>query len=209
MLLALKLSRKRRHSISGKGNQLKNEGVFLNVSYDIEGNNNQVIVQKGSIISDTLIYMRGDNHQLIIHSNCKYRGGSFHFEDDSCLIELGEGTTVESAHLAATEPGKKIVVGKDCMLSTDIVFRTGDSHSIIDRQTGKRINHAKDIKIGNHVWIGANATVLKGVNIDDNSIISSGAIVTASVPANSIAGGIPAKVLKNDVNWLREKIYTE
>ena len=54
----------------------------------------------------------------------------------------------------------------------------------------------KPIKIGKRVWIGAHATILSGVTVGDNSIIAAGAVVTKDVPANSVVGGVPAKVIK-------------
>lgn len=52
------------------------------------------------------------------------------------------------------------------------------------------------IRIGNNVWIGAQATVLPGVTIGDGAIVGAGAVVTRDVPANVIVGGIPAKIIK-------------
>ena len=52
------------------------------------------------------------------------------------------------------------------------------------------------IRIGNNVWIGAQATVLPGVTIDDGAIVAAGAVVTRDVPANVIVGGVPAKIIK-------------
>ena len=52
------------------------------------------------------------------------------------------------------------------------------------------------ITIGNRVWIGANATILPGVVIGDNAVIAAGAVVTKDVPANALAGGVPAKIIK-------------
>lgn len=54
----------------------------------------------------------------------------------------------------------------------------------------------KKVIIGNHVWIGANVTILKGVTIGDNVVIGAGSVVTKDIPANSIAVGSPAKVIK-------------
>ena len=54
----------------------------------------------------------------------------------------------------------------------------------------------KPIKIGKNVWIGSNAAVLPGVTIGDNAVIGAGAVVTKDVPANRIAAGVPAKVIK-------------
>lgn len=52
------------------------------------------------------------------------------------------------------------------------------------------------VKIGNGVWVGAHATILLGVTIGDNAVIAAGAVVTKDVPANAVAGGIPAKTIK-------------
>lgn len=207
LFIAMNFIKKTKRSVSGKRNKIVNEGVLINVKYDIIGNENVITIKKGAIVSDTKIFIRGDRHNLFFDKNCKYKGGSLHFEDYDCSIKLGENTTVESAHIAATEPGKHILIGKDCMLSTDITFRTGDSHSIIDVATNKRINYAQNIEVGNHVWIGANVTILKGVKIGNNSIISSGAIVTNEVSENSISGGVPAKIIKTGINWSRDRIY--
>lgn len=55
----------------------------------------------------------------------------------------------------------------------------------------------KSIHIGKNVWIGAGATLLPGVSIGENSIVAAGAVVTKSVPANTIVGGVPAKFIKS------------
>jgi len=198
---------KSRASISGKNNVVRNKGVLINVKYDILGDNNVIEIMNGAILSDMLIYIRGDNHKLKIGENCAYKGGSIWFEDKNCRIEMGQKTTIESAHLAVTEPGRKIIIGDDCMFSYAIELRTGDSHSIIDNQTGKRINPAQDIIIGNHVWIGAHSIILKGVTVSDNSIIGTNSLVTGDIPGNTISAGIPAKVLKTGIDWVRERIY--
>ena len=67
-----------------------------------------------------------------------------------------------------------------------------------DHNPAKRQNlHHKPIRIGNGVWIGANVTVTAGVTIGDNAIIAAGAVVTKDVPANMIAAGVQAKVIKS------------
>ncbi|MBC8767869.1 acyltransferase [Arenibacter sp. BSSL-BM3] len=208
--IVLRLQRigtKFKKSVIGKGNKIKNRGVSINVKYDIIGNHNHIIIKHGAIMSNITIFIRGDHHQLIIGENVQFSGGSVWFEDEHCTIEIGNGTTIESAHLAITEPNKKITIGEDCMFSSNIEFRTGDSHSILDNVTKKRINYAQNIKVGNHVWIGAHSIILKGIEIGDNSIIGTSSLVTKNIPSNVIAGGLPAKVLKNNIDWVRERIY--
>ena len=63
----------------------------------------------------------------------------------------------------------------------------------------ERRNHiavATPVTIGNDVWIGGNVTTLPGVNIGDKAVIAAGAVVTKDVPDNTVAGGVPAKVIK-------------
>ncbi len=208
--LAIRVQRifdKTRKPISGNNNKIKNDGVFLNVKLDIIGNNNVIEVKERSVLSDMMIYMRGDNHHLRIEKGCRIKGGRIWFEDEWGYIKIGEKTTIYSALLAVTEPKSKILIGKDCLFADDIEIRTGDSHSILDIVRQKRINYAQDISIGTHVWVGAKSTILKGVTIQDNSIVSFGAIVTRDVPPNTIVAGIPAKVVKENINWLRKRIY--
>ena len=52
------------------------------------------------------------------------------------------------------------------------------------------------IRIGKNVWIGSNSTILPGVTIGDNSVVAAGAVVTKNVEANTIVGGVPAKIIK-------------
>ena len=56
--------------------------------------------------------------------------------------------------------------------------------------------HPAPIHIGKRVWIGANATVTSGVTIGDNAVVAAGAVVNRDVPANTIVGGVPAKIIK-------------
>ena len=65
------------------------------------------------------------------------------------------------------------------------------------KPTERSNNYPAPIHIGKNVWIGSHATILPGVTINDNAIIAAGAVVTKDVPANTIVGGIPAKLIKH------------
>ena len=127
-----------------------------------------------------------------------------YLEDDMSSISIGKGFTMGSGHIAATE-GKSIAIGDDCMFSDDIEIRNGDSHSICDKN-GNRINHAKDVRIGNHVWLTAHVRVLKGSSIADGSVIANSSIVTSRLETpNAVYGGMPVSVLKSDITWKRPR----
>jgi len=91
----------------------------------------------------------------------------------------------------------KIYIGKGCTIARDVIIRDFDAHSI--EQEGFEI--AIPITIGNHVWVGNRAMVLKGVSIGDGAVIAAGAIVTKNVPPRSLVAGVPAKVIKENITW--------
>lgn len=103
--------------------------------------------------------------------------------------------------------GKRVFINEGCCFQDQGGIEIGDDTLIGHQVVLATINHdldpykrgnmlIKPIKIGKRVWIGAHATILSGVTIGDNSIIAAGAVVTKDVPANSVVGGVPAKIIK-------------
>lgn len=104
------------------------------------------------------------------------------------------------------EESKGITIGSDCMFSSGIVFQAGDAHSILNKK-GERINLPEDILLGVHVWVGMNVMCEKGALIADGCIIGAGSIVTHQFcERDCVIAGVPAKVIKRDIQWERERI---
>ena len=61
--------------------------------------------------------------------------------------------------------------------------------------------NAKPVRIGNHVWIGENSMVLKGVAIGDGAVVAASSVVTRDVPPRCLVAGAPAKVVREDIEW--------
>ncbi len=91
---------------------------------------------------------------------------------------------------AATE----IVIGESCMLAYGAFVTDSDWHGVYDRS--QPIGQTSPVRIEDNVWIGDSAIVCKGVRIGANSIIGAGSVVVRDIPANAVAAGNPATVLK-------------
>jgi acetyltransferase-like isoleucine patch superfamily enzyme len=194
-------------SIKGRfGNSIILKSAFLTkTKIKINGKNNLVLIHPENRLYNCLLHISGNNCKIIIGQHCILSNAELWIEDNGGEIEIGYRTTMEGGHIAATE-GKSITIGVDCMFSHRIEIRNGDSHAIYDTESRKRINKAQSIVVGNHVWLGADAKILKGASIGDNSIIATGAIVTGKhEDLNAVYVGIPAKKIKEGVFWMRER----
>lgn len=86
-----------------------------------------------------------------------------------------------------------ITLGDGCQIGHNVVFATLN-HGITPEDRPN--TYPAPIVLGRGVWVGSNATIVQGVTIGDHAIVAAGAVVTKDVPANTIVGGVPAKVIK-------------
>lgn len=102
-----------------------------------------------------------------------------------------------------------VIIGAGCMVSAGVILRTTDYHTIIKQGTHTVINDNKDIIIGNRVWIGANAMILKGSVLPDNSVIGAQSVVAGKFDESNVAiAGVPARIVKRGIDWDRRDIST-
>jgi acetyltransferase-like isoleucine patch superfamily enzyme len=194
--------------VKGTQNRILFPGAFIKKSIvTIKGNNNLIQIGSGSIFDSVNINIKGNDHRLTFNKHCRIRNLEFWFEDNNCKISVGKNSAFYGGHIAVTEPNSEIEIGENCLFSSEIDIRNGDSHSIIDLNTNKRINYAKNIIIGNKVWIGKYCQILKGAIIEDNCIVGIRSLVNTRIPKNTLAVGTPAKVIKSNVTWEIERIY--
>jgi acetyltransferase-like isoleucine patch superfamily enzyme len=92
---------------------------------------------------------------------------------------------------------KKITIGKGCAIARDVIIRDTDAHQFINSPYPMN----QEVSIGEHVWIGNRAIIMKGVSIGDGAVIAAGSIVTTDVPGKCLVGGVPARVLRENVDW--------
>lgn len=126
------------------------------------------------------IFAIQDNAYVIVRSNA--------------VLSLAGGYINSNAQIVCSE---KITIGKGAAIADGVIIRDSDDHEI-QREGYRKV---EPINIGEHVWIGQRATILKGVTIGDNAIIAAGSVVTRDVPANTLVGGVPARVIRTDIGW--------
>lgn len=111
-------------------------------------------------------------------------------------IVIGNNTYINNGACIISD-GCKIKIGENCLFGSSLQILDSDFHDLspANRFGGDNILKG-DINIEDNVFVGNNVTILKGVVIGENSVIANGSIVTSSIPANVIAAGIPAKVIR-------------
>lgn len=190
---------------------LKNEiylsnAVLRNSKIQINGQGNKVIFGKNVYLMNLNILITGDKNEILIKDYVVGDQVDICIEDEHNTISVGTHTNFSGKiHLACTE-STGIYIGENCLFSSEIVVRTGDSHSIFDN-TGKRINTAASVKIGDHVWVGHRVLITKGSEINQDSVVGTGAIVTKKIDrANVVIAGVPARVVSENINWNKKRV---
>ena len=191
------------------GSSVKYYGGRAWIRKDVCGQDNSISVGRDCIIEAAYLKIHGNNNKLNIGNNVVIgKDCSFWMEGNNLSISIGDDVTMTSSvHLLCQECDNKIVIGKDCMFANHISIRTSDSHPIYDTVSNQRTNHAKDVVVGEHVWIAPQVVIMKGVTIGSNSIIGTNTIVTKDVPDSCLAVGAPAKVVKKSIMWTREHLF--
>ena len=103
------------------------------------------------------------------------------------------GSRVDVGENVVMRGGGGIYIGNDVLIAAGATLAS-QGHPICPPRWGRVVS--KPVRIGNEVWIGANATILPGVTIGDGSIVAAGAVVTHDVPSFSIVAGVPARVIR-------------
>lgn len=115
---------------------------------------------------------------IIIFDNAKMKIGNSFINND-CIVRCHQAITI----------------GDECAISHGFTIMDSDAHKL-----NGTVNTAP-VVIEDHVWIGSHVTVLPGVHIGEGAVIAAGAVVTYDVPPRCLAGGVPAKVIRENIEW--------
>jgi acetyltransferase-like isoleucine patch superfamily enzyme len=151
--------------------------------------------------TDGMVFL-GPRLQVQVAPGARLRLGRF--------VWVGHGSKIR-CHEGSVEIGPKTVIGQDCTISAYRRVRIGAACVIADRAMFIDFDHnvadteqpirkqgiyMREVEVGNNVWIGYNAQILRGVRVGDNAIIGANSVVTRDIPANAVAAGSPARVVR-------------
>lgn len=143
-------------------------------------------------------FILGEQSKLLLHGVTNVLTGLHIVVNQGAVLELGSGYI--NSHVTI-DCFKKISIGQDVAIAKGVTLRDSNNHQIINENNDIKTIHSDPINIGDHVWIGTNAIILPGVTVGNNAVIAAGAVITKNVPANTLVGGVPAKIIKQDINW--------
>lgn len=140
-------------------------------------------------------YEIGDNVQFGYPIGGRFKNGYCELQarTPNSIIKIGDNTAINNNFMAIAS--EKISIGKNCRVGVNCELMDFDAHSINPNKRAQ-VGKVAPIIIENNVWIGNNVIILSGCTIGENSVIAAGAVVTKSIPANCVAGGVPAKIIK-------------
>lgn len=116
---------------------------------------------------------------------------------DAGTLTIGHGTNVNGLTKILVASG--VTIGRDCTFSWDVQILDNDFHTIT--VGGVEKPSKAPITIGDRVWVGTRAVILKGVTVGDGAVVAAGAVVTRDVPPKSVVAGLPAKVVGTADSW--------
>lgn len=168
--------------------------LMLGNNFSIEGNGTlEVGNDLGRFPRGTNSSFRiGTNSKIILNGNFLLLSGHQIHIDDNATLELGSGYINHDSKVICKE---YISIGHNTFIAEDVRIIDTDGHTLMNSIK------TKPIIIGDNVWIGMRSTVLKGVRIGNGSVVAAGSLVLNDVPERCLVGGVPAKLLKENVEW--------
>lgn len=175
----------------------------------VNGSHNFISVGRNSTLKNPELVITGTGNTLTIGDNVVMGPGcKIILQGRNCSISIGNNCTfTRLVEFNVQEDNMSITIGNDCMFSNHIIVRTSDSHIMYDKPSGKRLNPPKSVTIGEHVWIAPNTKIMKGAVIGSGSIIGSDTTITKHVPDNTLCIGRPSKIIRENVEWSRKKLF--
>lgn len=183
-----KLSKQYDINVTGKNNLFETNDNFIvdDMHISIKGNNNTVKIGENGFVAESL--------EIYNTQNCQ--NGS---------IQIAKDVAFAKSTICLYDNNSFIKIGEDCIFAINTTIHAADGHAVYEEE--KLCNKAIGTEIGNHCWFGFNSSILKNSSIGNNCIVAAGAMVSGKFEENNcVLGGLPAKIIKRNVNWTRKTV---
>ena len=180
---------------------------MVNSQIIFNGNNNIMYCDKNVHLKNCKIIFDGNNNIVYLSENSHEYHLNVAIYNNSVLY-FGKNNYMNGILNIILSEGENVIIGNDCLFSFGIWIRVADPHLIYSIATKKRINMSKSVFIGDHVWIGQSALLLKGTTIGSGSIIGAMSVTSnIIIPSNESWGGVPAKLIKSQIFWKSDCVH--
>lgn len=170
------------------------------------GATGNVLVLGNSTSLPSSVLFQGRDNVAIFGDSISWRFDvDVRFSSDRGCLFMGRACSANGTSIIVEGDGCTISIGDDCMFAAGTAVRSSDLHAISDRGSGRWLNPPADVLIEPHVWIGQDALIAKGARVGEGSVIGAKSLVTGRVPPHCITAGVPANVLRENVEWTRER----
>lgn len=189
--------------LEGRARVFAGEGAVLN-GLEISGKGDVfVFIGSGAVINRCTVQSIAKKTVIAIGFGATCTANKFASLKEMAAIVIGPGTTSGAGGSYLGEEDGSIVIGANCMISTQIAVRSGDSHGIYDLDTRKRVNKGKSVVLEEHCWIGRVVSINKGARIGRDTVVGQGSVVSGRLHKNCVYAGNPAKLVRFNTNWDR------
>lgn len=144
---------------------------------------------------EAILFVR-PNGRLVINGAVRLLSGATLQVQQNASIDIGQAYINHDATIIAANNMK---LGNGLLISRNVTIFDSDFHTILDKD-GNQINTIKNIEIGDHVWVGVNATLLRGTKIGKGAVIAAGAVVGGKIKEGTMAAGNPARSY-SEIQW--------
>jgi acetyltransferase-like isoleucine patch superfamily enzyme len=156
---------------------------------------------RGRLVTDGLVFV-GPGVSLEIARGARVVLGRWSWIGHRCKIRAHEGEVRIGAKTVLGQECtissfQRVEIGRECILADRVMLIDFD-HGVVEVERPVRLQgiYKRDVRVGHNVWIGYGVCVLRGVEVGDNAILGTSAVITRDVPENAVVAGIPARVIR-------------